>query len=293
MNHSSEIAVCFGEVLWDILPTEALPGGAPMNVAYHLNQLGIETQMISRVGNDENGKGLLAFMKQHSIPTNLVQLDDHQPTGTVLATYGANHEMQYEIVKPVAYDFIDVTPEAFSAVSKASHFIFGSLAARTGHSRKTLAQLLNLAEVKVFDINLRAPHYDQKMLEQLIQQTDILKLNEHELELVSDWHADISKFDDKVRLISDRYQISKVIVTKGSNGASYFDGEKFYHHPGFRVEVADTIGSGDSFLAGFLSKLISGAAPEACIEFACRIGAFVATQKGGCPVYNDGLNILF
>lgn len=281
------IVVCFGEVLYDILPAEALPGGAPMNVAYHLNQLGVEAKMISKIGTDEKGLRLLEFMRNHKTSTELVQQDDQQPTGTVIATQGANYEMQYDIVKPVAYDFIDVTPEALMAVSNASHFIFGSLAARTEHSRKTLKKLLSIAETKVFDINLRAPHYEQEVLEDLLLQADILKLNEHEIELVSDWHADISKFEDKVKLISDRYQIPKIIITKGGDGASYFDGEKFYHHAGFKVEVADTIGSGDSFLAGFLSKLIKGRSPEECVEFACRLGAYVATQKGACPVYDE------
>lgn len=280
------MVVCFGEVLWDFLPMGALPGGAPMNVAYHLNQLGVETKMISKIGDDENGEGLLEFMRNYKISTELIQKDDQKLTGTVIATQGDNYEMQYDIVKPVAYDFIDVTPEAFSAVSNASHFIFGSLAVRTEHSRKTLKKLISLADTKVFDINLRSPHYEQEVLEELLQQTDILKLNEYELELVSDWHADISRFADKVRLIGDRYQISKIIVTKGGDGASYFDGEKFYHHAAFKVKVADTIGSGDAFLAGFLSKLICGAAPQECIEFACKLGAFVASKKGACPVYD-------
>jgi len=275
--------VCFGEVLWDILPTGALPGGAPMNVAYHLNQLGVEAKMISGIGDDEEGRRLLEFMKNHKIPTDLVQKSDYSSTGTVLATQGENHEMVYDIVKPAAYDFIDVTPGALDAILKAPYFIFGSLAVRNEHSRRTLKTLINLAETKVFDINLRAPHYDQNNLEQLLLQTDILKLNEHEIELVSGWYADISRFEDKVRLISDRYQIARIIVTKGAEGASYFDGDTFYHHPGFTVTVADTIGSGDAFLAAFLSKLINGATPGECVEFACKLGAYVATQKGACP----------
>lgn len=281
--------VCFGEVLWDVLPTGALPGGAPMNVAYHLNRLGFTTQMISKVGEDENGNGLLGFMQQNNIPTRLVQKDATQPTATVIATPGANYEMQYDIIKPVAYDFIDPIPDAVDAVSRSQYFIFGSLAARTEHSRNTLLHLINVAKTKVFDINLRAPHYEQDVLEALLHKADILKLNENELELVSGWYADISRFEDKVRLISDRYHISQIIVTKGGDGASYFNGEKFYHHPGFKVQVEDTVGSGDSFLAGFLSRLMKDASPGECIEFACRLGAFVATQKGACPAYDESL----
>ena len=279
-------SVCFGEVLWDILPGGALPGGAPMNVAFHLNRLGISTEMISKVGEDDHGKGLLEFMQRNGIPTTLIQKDSVQPTATVLATPGANFEMQYDIVKPVAYDFINVTSEAAEAVSEATFFIFGSLASRTEHTRNTLQRLLSLANKKVFDINLRPPHYIQEVVETLLQQADIVKMNEYELELVSAFHADISIFEDKVRLICDRYQISGIIITKGADGACYYDGEYFYEHPGFKVQVADTIGSGDAFLAGFLSRVIKEKPPQECVEFACKLGAFVATQEGACPDYD-------
>lgn len=284
MNCSSGV-ICFGEVLWDILPTGAKPGGAPMNVAYHLNRLGINAKMISKIGDDENGKSLLEFMDQNQIATELVQTDAAQPTGTVLATPGPGNEVQYDIVKPVAYDFIEASQNATDTVANADCFVFGSLAARSKNSRETLLELINLAKTKVFDINLRAPHYEQDVLETLLNHADILKLNEHELEIVSDWHADISEFEDMVRLISDRYQIHKIIITKGGEGATYFNGEKFFNHPGFKVKVADTVGSGDSFLAAFLSKYFNNAEPEECLEFACKMGAFVASQTGGCPKY--------
>lgn len=278
--------VCFGEVLWDVLPDGALPGGAPMNVAYHLNRLGVKAQMISKVGEDDWGRQLLNFMQHHQIATTLVQQDDNYPTGTVLATPGANHEMQYDIVKPVAYDFIDATAAAIDAVTAASYFVFGSLANRTEHTRNSLLQLLNIAKTKVLDINLRPPHFEQEVLESLLHQADILKINEHELEQISDWHADISLFEDQVKLIADRYGVHNIIITKGAAGASFFGNGKFYHHPGYKVVVADTVGSGDSFLAGFLSSFIKGVEVEQCLDFACKLGAFVATKKGACPEYS-------
>lgn len=278
-------AVCFGEVLWDILPTGAKPGGAPMNVAYHLNHLGINAKIISKVGDDEKGKKLLEFLTENQVATELVQTSTDYATGTVIATPGPANEMQYDIVKPVAYDFIDVQEAATNAVKNAGCFVFGSLAARAKHSRDTLLELISLAKTKVLDINLRAPHYQQEVLESFMNHADILKLNEHELEIVSDWYADISKFEDKVRLISDRYQIRQILVTKGGDGAVYFNGESFFNHPGFKVQVADTVGSGDSFLAAFLSKYFANAQPQDCIEFACKLGAFVASQTGGCPHY--------
>lgn len=278
--------ICFGEVLWDILPEETLPGGAPMNVAYHLNRLNKRAKMISKIGNDENGRRLLQFMQQNEISTSLVQQDHSYLTGTVLATEGANHEMQYDIVKPVAYDFINHNKEAEEQVSAATYFVFGSLAARHEHSRGSLLKYIEAAQTKVLDINIRMPHLEQKVAELLLNKADILKLNESELEIVNEWHADLSSFEDKVRTISDRYRIAKIIVTKGGEGASYFNDGKFYHHPGYKVTVADTIGSGDSFLAGFLSSQMENKTPEECLEFASRLGSFIASKKGGCPAYS-------
>lgn len=277
--------ICFGEVLWDILPDEILPGGAPMNVAYHLNRLGKKTKLISKIGNDENGRKLLEFMTRNEIPTSFVQQDHTNPTGTVIATEGDNHEMRYEIVKPAAYDFIGHTNETEEQVSNSEYFVFGSLAARHEHSRKSLLNYIEAANTNVLDINIRMPHLDRGVAEMLLNKAGILKLNENELDIVNEWYADLSLFEDKVRTVSDRYAIPQIIITKGADGAAYFNGEKFFYHPGYEVEVADTIGSGDSFLAGFLSQLMENEPPEKCLEFACRLGSFIASQRGGCPNY--------
>ncbi len=277
--------VCFGEVLWDILPTGALPGGAPMNVAYHLNRLGKTAKIISRIGNDKNGEKLLNFMRQNQIDTLLVQQDDLYHTGTVLATEGDNHEMQYDIVKPVAYDFISYNNDAATSVADAQYFVFGSLAARHPPSYNSLLQYTEAARTKVLDLNIRPPHVQQDVAETLLRKADILKLNEQELDMVNEWYADLSLFEDKIRSISDRYVIDNIIVTRGSKGAAYFDGQNFFYQSGFEVKVADTIGSGDSFLAGFLGSCSEGSRPEECLAFACKLGSFVASQTGGCPAY--------
>jgi fructokinase len=282
-------AICFGEVLWDLLPEGAKPGGAPMNVAYHLNRLSKKAALISKIGDDEPGKDLINFMQQHRVPTSLLQQDKTMPTGTVRVIPGTGGDVSYDIVKPVAYDYIDFNAETKAAVSAASHFIFGSLAARSAHSRDSLFELIASAQTKVLDINLRPPHYEQTLLEQLLQKADILKLNVDELEIISGWHADISAFRDQVRLLGDRYEIPQIVVTRGASGACYFDGESFFEHPGFRVIVKDTVGCGDAFLAGFLSPLIDDRGPEDCLDFASRLGAFVATQEGACPDYDPAL----
>ncbi len=276
--------ICFGEILWDILPQGKVPGGAPMNVCYHLNQLGQAAAIISKIGKDEHGKGLSEFLQQHKVDVSLVQADELHATGTVIATQQGN-EMEYDIVQPVAWDFIDATEELLDKVSKASYFVCGSLAARSEHSRSALYQLLGVAQTKVIDINLRPPHFEKGTLEHLFQQADILKLNDHELALIAGWYIHEPDFEKQVVFLSDQFSVPTVIITKGANGAALYYNNAFYYHNGYKVMVADTIGSGDAFLAGFLSRHIENSSPEASLEFACKLGAFVASKKGACPPY--------
>jgi fructokinase len=159
MNNTSKKypVVCFGEILWDILPTGALPGGAPMNVAYHLKKLGIEPAMITRIGSDHWGKELVSLMEQNNISSDFFQLDDTLETGKVNATINQNREVTYNIVKPVAWDKIEWEDKFETLVSGADYFVFGSLATRSEITRNTLFKLLEIARFKVLDINLRAP----------------------------------------------------------------------------------------------------------------------------------------
>ncbi len=277
-------AVCFGEVLWDILPDAQLPGGAPMNVAYHLNQLGVPATMISRTGRDERGTRLLDFISSKGVPTHYIQQDEQYDTGTVLATVGNNH-VSYDIIQPVAWDFIEYSLPLQRLVSAAPYFIFGSLVARNQTSRRTLFELLESADRKVLDINLRKPHYEKSTLDYLLQHADILKLNDDELEILSGWYGFSGPDEDRIRAFGDRFHLHTVITTRGEKGAIVLQDGVFCSHPGYKVTVADTIGSGDAFLAGFLSKTIRGATLEEAVRFACGMGAFIATHSGACPVY--------
>lgn len=256
-----------------------------MNVCYHLNQLGQAAAIISKTGKDENGRDLLAFLQQHQVDVSLVQTDEQHATGTVIATQKGN-EMEYDIVQPVAWDFIDITEQLTETVSRASYFVCGSLAARSQHSRSTLYRLLDAAHTKVIDINLRPPHVEKDILEHLLKQADILKLNDHELALIAGWYISETKFEKQVAFLSDQFSIPTIIITKGANGAALYYKNTFYYHNGYKVIVADTIGSGDAFLAGFLSRHIENNQPEASLDFACKLGAFVASQKGACPPYD-------
>lgn len=279
--------VCYGEVLWDIFPTKTKPGGAPMNVAYHLRKFGVDSRMISRVGNDEAGDKLLKLLTEWDIPTENCQTDTTYETGKVIATVLPGNEMSYSIHSPVAWDYITPETNYDILVSEADAFVFGSLVTRNDTSRETLYSLIEKAKFNVFDINLRQPHYSQDIIEYLLNKCHLLKMNESELELIMSWFTNKkSKEETSVRFLQDEFKIDEVIVTKGAEGASYYTESASYTFPAFEVQVADTCGSGDSFLAAFLSKKFEGKSPETCMAYATGLGAFVASHEGACPDYN-------
>ena len=285
-NNNDHKVVCFGEVLWDILPSGAVPGGAPMNVAYHLHKQQKNPALITSIGIDEKGEQLVKIFSDYGICTDFFQVDYEHETGKVFAEPNEHNEVVYEIVKPVAWDYIKWEDDFENLVSNANYFVFGSLASRNNVSKKTLFQLLEYAENKVLDINLRAPHFNRRIVEELLSKADFLKLNLAELELITGWFSKHTSIEDRVRSITDKFKIQNMVVTMGGDGAVlYYNGNE-YVHKGYKVDVVDTVGSGDAFLAGLLARLLDNASPVNALEFASGLGAFIATQKGACPVYN-------
>lgn len=289
LKNNNHPIVCFGEVLWDILPEGPEPGGAPMNVAYHLHKQSKNPALITRIGVDDEGKKLLNIFENFGVNTDFFQLDYDQPTGKVFAEPNEHNEVVYDILKPVAWDFIQHSNELSALTKNAPYFIFGSLAARSKVSRETLFSLLEVANTKVLDINLRAPHYDKKMVRSLLIKADFVKMNLAELELITGWFSSYSSLEDRMKNIMEQFNIQNLVVTMGGDGAVICLEGKIHRHNGFKVDVVDTVGSGDAFLAGFLSSLLDNDDPEAALDFASRLGAFIATQRGACPAYDSSV----
>ncbi|AQG80090.1 carbohydrate kinase family protein [Spirosoma montaniterrae] len=279
---------CFGEILWDVLPTGKQAGGAPMNVALHLRNFGLDAQLISRVGSDDLGRELLDFLHQKGIPTSYVQVGQSHLTGVAKANVSDANEVTYKLVQPVAWDYIMPEPGLTELVRQSDLFVYGSLAARSPQTRETLLGLLEVANRRVFDVNLRAPHYERATVEDLLHRADIAKLNEHELAELAGWHDFVSDdLHQTMAQVRDRYALQTLCVTLGADGAALLDPSGFYRQPGFSVEVADTIGSGDAFLAAFLHKMVQGETPHNTLAFACATGAYVATQRGATPPFSE------
>ena len=277
--------ICFGEILWDNLPSGRLAGGAPMNVAYHLRKLGIDSALLSRVGNDIAGKDLKEFIASIGIPTNLIQLDQTQNTSEVIGELKANNEMSYTITYPTAWDFIEWSNNYAKEIAETDAFLFGSLAIRHETSKNTLFSLLEHSKFSVFDVNLRAPHYNQQTVAELLKRADLVKLNENEIVVLSNWFTKFSEEQDQVRSLLEQFDIAEILVTKGAQGSIYYNQTINIHQSAIPVKVVDTVGSGDSFLAGFLSKKLAGEKVEDCLNFASTIGAFITTFAGACPSY--------
>lgn len=279
---------CFGEVLWDIFPGgHRRAGGAPFNVAYHLFKMGIDVNMISSVGKDELGYELLNKIKNWNISTDGIQLSDSHPTSVVIASVDEHNEAHYDIVENVAWDFIEVDTTNQQILSNAEALVFGSLATRNEKSRNTLFELIEASAYNVFDINLRPPHYDVSVIKDLLHKTQLAKFNKAELRMMLDFLGKAySTEKDGVRCLQDTFGMREVIVSKGSKGALYAYDDNFYLYPTVPIEVKDTVGSGDSFLAGFLSKrLEKGCTADQIMLQAVSLGAFITAREGACPEY--------
>lgn len=258
-----------------------------MNVALHLRHLGFDSSLISRVGEDKEGKDLMTFIKAYGLPQELVQIDQSYPTGKVIIDDEDKENIKYQIIQPAAWDQIVWSEQLQEQVDLAEVFIFGSLAAREETSRNTLLKLLETQTLKVLDINLRAPFYSFEVLKKLLSRTDILKINEEELVILSDFHHLPHQTESALDKLTELYDINMICVTLGKDGAMLYFEEELIKHPGYRVTVEDTVGSGDAFLSAFINSYLMDRTLEQTLDDACALGALVASHKGGTPKYNQ------
>ena len=273
--------VCFGEVLWDIFPDEEKIGGAPLNFALRLNAFGIKTFIASQIGKDPLGKRLIEYLQENKLDTKLIQHSSSFFTGVANVFMMVKGSETYEISHPSAWDKIQTTPELIKAVSDSSVFLFGSLAARDRVSRNTLMELLHYANFKIFDVNLRPPHYDYLLLDELLRQADFIKFNDEELHLISEYFGcRSSQLDDQLVYISELTKAKYVCVTKGAEGAVLYHAGRYYNQCGFPVKVVDTVGAGDSFLATLLEGILTNRNLKETLKRACAMGALVAGGAG-------------
>jgi len=277
-------AVCYGEVLWDAFGNEKKIGGAPLNVALRIKSLGLDAAIISCVGNDEDGKNIIDYLQKHGFETDSISVIDAYSTGLVQVHLNEKGSASYDISYPSAWDKIGTNSYANRITANADVLIYGSLVCRDEVSRNTLFSLLDNNVYKVFDVNLRKPHYDTETLLQLMQKADFIKFNDEELpEIAATMGFNSKDLKENIQFIADATNTKAVCVTLGKDGAKLFLEGKYYSNEGYPVKVADTVGAGDSFLASLITKLLTGNDPQKAIDFACAVGALVASKSGANP----------
>jgi fructokinase len=276
--------LCFGEVLFDVLPDKRVVGGASLNVAIWLHRLGNQVCMLSAVGKDELGKELMEFISAQGLNTDLIAVNDKFPTSTVNVKLDADGVATYSIEKPVAWDEISLSDAVKEKSEHATYLIYNSLTVRSETSRSTLFRLLKNDAYKVLDVNLRPPHYDKETLIELMRAADFIKFNEEEiLETAAYFKSGVQDLREAVLLLSAQTKTDTICVTLGGDGVLLYKDDKFHSFGGFKVAVKDTIGAGDSFLAALLSQLHQQIPVDKALRFACALGALVASREGAVP----------
>jgi fructokinase len=285
----------FGEIVWDCLPSGRHAGGAPFNVAAHLAQIGVSSALVSCVGRDPLGDELLAIARDKRVDVEFVtRARVGLETGIVLANLDEHGNGTYEVVQPTAWDEIRVSNEAVEAVGSARAFIFGSLAGRSPYNLQQVDRLLEVkGPMKFFDVNLRPPFVDPPLVMELAKRADVLKLNHDELGRLASWvHTgeatpDTPRDDDAIaracEAVAQAANVRSVCVTRAEEGAAFWDDGRLTTAPAPHVEVRDTVGAGDAFMAGLVVGLTSGTELHKVLEDACRLGAYVASQLGATP----------
>lgn len=280
--------VGLGEALWDMLPEGKKIGGAPANFAYHVSQFGFESCVVSAIGNDKLGNEILDVFNKKELKYQLEKVDF--PTGTVQVELNAEGIPCYEIKEGVAWDNIPFTETLQNIALSTRSVCFGSLAQRSPISRETINRFLDTmpdgeGQCKIFDINLRQNFYNKEIIENSLNKCNILKINDEELVIITRMfgYPGIDLQDTCWKLIS-RYNLKMLILTCGTNGSYVFTpGEvSFLETP--KVNIADTVGAGDSFTAAFCASILKGKSIREAHKLAVEVSAYICTQSGAMPI---------
>ncbi len=297
--------LAFGEILFDVYPSGAKIGGAPLNFAAHFAALGNQSAVYSAVGRDEYGDRALTFLTERGIDSRYVSRLSDRPTGYCAVTY-RDSEPQYDLVRGVAYDAIGKTSEADQSGNMLPEsldlFYYGSLALRSPTSRETLTTLLAAIKAqkkcRIFcDLNLRGAFYDRETVEFCLRGADIVKLNREEYACCRNLFCDDldparpDALETFAASLCEKFAIRMLLVTLDSDGSFLYDseGRKAYRQGNAPSEFVSAVGAGDSFSACFLHHLLSGTAVDIALEKAARLAAFVVSREEAIPAYPDDL----
>jgi fructokinase len=287
MTKAKRIIVGLGELLWDLLPSGKQLGGAPANFAYITNLLGDTGIPASRVGRDSLADEALQRLAQLGLSAASVQQDPIHPTGTVKVEIENRGQPRFDISEGAAWDFLEWTPAWQQLASEADAVCFGSLAQRSSQSRSTIHSFLHATHseaVRIFDVNLRQNFYTEQVLGESMKLANIVKLNHEELpKIMRLFELQHDSEEASARRLLSLHHLKLVCVTRGTGGSLLMSPDECSEHPGFRVQVADTVGAGDAFTAALAHGYLRGTSLAQINESANRVGAWVASQSGATP----------
>lgn len=283
-----DVVVGMGEALWDVLPEGKKIGGAPANFAYHVSQFGLPGIVVSAIGADALGKEIIDNFTSKGLNQLIAEVP--YPTGTVQVEIDPAGVPQYDIKENVAWDNIPFTPELEALAAKTKAVCFGSLAQRNVVSRQTINRFLDSIPadndpIVVFDVNLRQGFYTKEILCDSMKRCNILKINDEELVTVSRMFGYPGiDLQDKCWILLGKYNLKMLILTCGINGSYVFTPGNVSFQPTPKVEVADTVGAGDSFTAAFIASILKGKSVQEAHSLAVQTSAYVCTKKGAMPI---------
>lgn len=285
MNTTRYHVVGIGEVLWDLLPSGASFGGAPANFAAHACQLGAEASIVSAVGEDEWGQRARDVLARHGVQLDGLFSNEH-PTGTVKVELDDHGKPTYEIVEGVAWDFISWSPQIEQLAQTCDAVCFGTLGQRCEESRATIQRFLSSTReqcLRVFDINLRKPFYNDSVILESLQLANVFKLSDEELPLVAQLCGLEGTHAQQLQLLAAKFELQTIALTRGKDGSLLLRGEELDEASTPQVDVVDTIGAGDSFTAAMTWGLLAGDELASINRHASEVAAFVCTQSGAVP----------
>lgn len=284
----NEIVVGMGEALWDVLPEGKKIGGAPANFAYHVSQFGLPSCVVSAIGDDALGKEIIENFTSKGLDQLIAEVP--YPTGTVQVEIDQTGIPLYDIKENVAWDNIPYTEHLDALAKRTKAVCFGSLAQRNVVSRNTINHFLDTMpkdddSLIVFDVNLRQGFYNKEILCKSMQNCNILKINDEELITVGRMFGYPGiDLQDKCWILLGKYNLKMLILTCGINGSYVFTPGNVSFQPTPKVEVADTVGAGDSFTAAFIASILKGKSVTEAHTIAVKTSAYVCTQKGAMPI---------
>jgi fructokinase len=292
MSQSEFQLVGIGELLWDCFDDKRKPGGAPANVAFHAKQLGMNATIVSRVGADPLGNEILGFLQAHELDTAHIQADQIHPTGTVTVEMVRADHPQYTIHENVAWDHIEFNEQLRAVCASADAICFGTLAQRSPVSRRTILDCINAANhaIKIYDVNLRPPHYNRKTIEASLHACDIAKFNDEESEVLAALlelaNAGLEEF---AAAMLAKFELDAVCITRGGQGSLVLTADECATAPSPTIKVADTVGAGDAFTAALAYAQLNHLSAKTTAHFANQIAGNVAAQFGAMPRLDAGI----